>query len=180
VVVSLISTEGLLLQDESRYLSADEMKFIEFLDSQPDPGITFVPTPVIGRRLEAFGLPAVLSFNPDAALYFDWISPSNITANTELNIRSILVNGMLYTYYGPRPERIVWNSLFTLNLTDEADWTRARSIGLEFVIVEKTGSEYSSMFYSVYGEYFSQLLYSAPRACEMVVDGQSMSLFRLS
>ena len=67
-----------------------------------------------------------------------------------------------------------------LDLTVEANRELAKEFGLEFVIVEKTADGYASDFHSIYGTYTSMLLYSAPLACELAVDGERLSLFRLS
>jgi len=179
IIISLLTTEGLLLNSENPYLSDDEKRIIDFLDSQISPGITFVPTPVIGRRMEAYGFPAVRSFNDGAALYFGWTDPANVTSNSRLSLGEFLVTGTLYVYEGVTPERELYGAFFSANMTNLPEYERAKERGLEFVIVEKNEDGYSDMFHSVYGETFCPLLYSAPLACELVVDGQRMSLFRL-
>jgi len=179
IVISLITTEGVILQGEGHYLSHDEYRIIEFLGEQPTTGLVFVSTPVVGRRLEAYGFKAVLSFNSGAALYYGWIQPADITSNSHFTIGGILQNGKPYAYEGIDPEREVWASLFSLDLTNEASLELAKEIGLEFVIVEKTAYGYSNEFHSVYGSYFSTLLYSTPLACMLVVDGERMCLFKL-
>jgi hypothetical protein len=179
IVISLVTTEGVILQGDNHYISHDEYRIIDYLSEQSNTGIVFVSTPVVGRRLQAYGFEAVLSFNEGAALYFGWIQPVNITSNSHLSIREILQSGRLYTYEGPEPEREIWISLFALDLTDEADRELAKEIGLEYIIVEKTANGYSNEFYSIYGSYPSTLLYSAPLACDLVVDGERMCLFRL-
>ncbi|MFW9912084.1 MAG: hypothetical protein ACFFEU_06420 [Candidatus Thorarchaeota archaeon] len=179
IVISLVTTEGVTLQGVNHYLSHDEYRIIEFLGGQPTTGIVFVPTPVVGRRLQAYGFKAILAFNGGAALYFGWIQPTDITSNCHLSIGGILRNGKPYTYEGTDPERVIWNALFNLDLTAETDRELAKEIGLEFVIVEKTASGYSNEFHSIYGTYPSMLLSSAPLICELVVDGERMCLFSL-
>jgi hypothetical protein len=179
IIISLITSEGVLLQGDYKYVTSDERQIFEYLGDQPAPGIVFVPTPVLGRRLEAYGFKAVLSFNSDAALYFGWIEPSNITANSHISILNLILRGRLFVYDGPDVERVIWNQLFSLDLTSTENLEIAIALGLEYVIVEKATSGYSDMFSSVYGDYFSPLLHSAPLVCNRVVHGEKLSLFRI-
>jgi hypothetical protein len=179
IIISLISTEGILLQGDYKYVTNDERQIIEYLGEQSAAGIVFVPTPVLGRRLEAYGFKAVLSFNNDATLYFGWIESSNITANSHFSISNLILSGRLFYYSGPDVERIIWNQLFNLDLTSTTNREFALALELEYVIVEKTPSGYSDIFYSIYGDYVSTLLHSAPLACNRVVDGERLSLFHI-
>ncbi|MFW9965416.1 MAG: hypothetical protein ACFFCX_17720 [Candidatus Sifarchaeia archaeon] len=179
IIISLITTEGILLQTEYKYVTNDERLIFEYLGQQNTPGIVFVPTPVLGRRLEAYGFKAVLSFNGDAALYFDWIESSTITANSHMSILNLILRGRLYVYDGPDVERVIWNQLFDLDLTSPENRELAIALGLEYVIVEKTTSGYSNIFSSVYGDYYSTLLDSTPLACNRVLDGEKLSLFQV-
>jgi hypothetical protein len=180
IVISLITTEGVLLQSDYKYVTSDERLVIEYLGDHPPEGIVFVPTTVLGRRLIAYGFKAVLSFNDDATLYFEWVDPSNITANSHLSIMGLLLSGRLYSYDGPDVEKEIWEQFFTINLTTQTGRDYAVAHGLEYVIVEKDDDGYSNVFYSIYGEYESTLLWSAPLACSLVVDGEILSLFRVS
>lgn len=181
IIISLMTTEGILLQSEDTYLSQDEKRIIEFLDTQTAPGITFVPTPVIGRRLEAYGFPAVLSYNDAAALYFGWANATDVISSCHLSLIAFFRGGNLYVEDDPdrTPERMIYNSLFHADLTNPTIYELAKQIGLEYVVVEKNATGYSNLFHSTYGETPSTLLSSAPLACELVVEGQRMSLFRL-
>ncbi len=178
IIISLMTTEGLLLQDENACLSDDEKRIIDFLDTQLEPGITVVPTPVIGRRLEAYGFPAVLSYNDAAALYFGWPDPNNVTFR--FSPWDMLRTGSLYVTEGRTPEKVIWNQVAGINLTNPTEYEFAKEVGIEFVIVEKNATGYSDIFHSTYGETHFTLFYSAPLAGELVVDGQRMSLFRLT
>ena len=80
---------------------------------------------------------------------------------------------------GPEAERIIWNSLFSLDLTSSSDRDIAQELGLEYVIVEKNETGYSDIFHSIYGDYFSQLLQTAPLVCDLVVEGEVLCLFRV-
>ena len=179
IIISLITTEGILLQGDYKYVTDDERQIFEYLGEQSAPGIVFVPTPVLGRRLQAYGFKAILSFNSDANLYNGWIESSNITANSHFSITTLLSTGRLFYYSGPDVERILWYQLFSLDLTSTTDRSLALALELEYVIVEKTPSGYSDIFHSIYGEYFSPLLHSAPLACNRVVNGEMLSLFRI-
>lgn len=179
IIISLITTEGIILQGEYKYVTNDERQIFEYLNEQSAPGIIFVPTPVLGRRLEAYGFKAILSFNNDATLYFGWINPSNITINSHFSISNLLSSGRLYYYSGPDIERIIWNQLFSLDLTSTAERELAIELGLEYVILEKTASGFSDVFYSIYGDYFSLLLSSTPLIGNRVVDGERLSLFHI-
>jgi hypothetical protein len=179
VIISLITTEGILLQSNYKYLTSDERLIIEYLGEQSSPGIVFVPTPILGRRLIAYGFKAVLSFNDDAALYFGWVDPSNVTSNSHLSIIGLLLSGRLYSYDGPDVEKEIWEQFFGLDLTSEAVRDYALALDLEYVIVEKDDGGYSSVFYSIYGEHESTLLSSAPHACSLVVNGENLCLFRI-
>ena len=115
----------------------------------------------------------------DAALYHGWIESSNITESSHFSITGLLQTGRLFYYSGPRVDRIIWNQLFDLDLTLATDREFALALELEYVIVEKNSTGDSDIFHSIYGEYTSQLLHSAPLACERVVDGEQLSLFRI-
>ncbi len=179
IIISLITTEGILLQGEYKYVSSDERQLFEYLGEQPEPGIVFVPTPILGRRLEAYGFTATLSFNNDASLYNGWIESSNITANSHFSITNLLTTGRLFYYSGPEADRILWNQLFSLDLTSTTDHDLALALGLEYVVIEKGPTGYSDTFHSTYGDYYSQILHSTPLACDLVWDGESLSLFRI-
>jgi hypothetical protein len=180
IIVSLITTEGILLQgDYNKYVTNDERQIFNYLDEHSASGIVFVPTPVLGRRLEAYGFTGLLSFNGDAALYNGWIDASNVTANSHFSITHLLGSGRLFYYDGPEAERIIWNSLFSLDLTSSSDLDIAHELGLEYVIVEKNETGYSDIFHSIYGDHFSQLLQTAPLVCDLVVDGEVLCLFRI-
>ncbi len=179
IIISLITSEGILLQGDFKYVTNDERLIYEYLGEQPKPGIIFVPTPPLGRRLEAYGFEAVLSFNGDAALYFGWIEPSNITANSRMSVSNLVLRGRLFVYDGPDVERQLWIQLFSLDLTSPEGRESAVALRLEYVIVEKTPTGYSDTFYSIYGDYYSQLLYSTPLACNRVLDGEKLSLFQI-
>ena len=179
IIISLITSEGILLQTEFKYVTNDERLIYEYLGDQSEPGILFVPTPPLGRRLQAYGFEAVLSFNGDAALYFGWIESSNITANSHMSILNLILHGRLFVYDGPDAERELWLQFFSLDLTSPEDRESAAALGLEYVIVEKTPSGYSDVFYSIYGEYYSPLLHSTPLACNRVLDGEKLSLFQI-
>ena len=181
IIISLVTTEGLLLNSENTYLTNDEKRIINYLEGQVNPGITFVPTPVMGRRLEAYGFPAVLSYNDAAALYFGWTDAEYVVNHTHLSLIGFLRSGNLYVEDNPdkTPERLIYNSLFHANLSDPIRYEMAKEIGLEYVLVEKNETGYSDLFRSEYGDTPSTLLLTAPLECELVVECQTMSLFRL-
>ena len=129
IIISLITTEGVLLQGDYKYISSDELQIIEYLDNESTTGIIFVPTPVIGRRLEAYGFKAVLSFNRDAALYFGWIEPSMIIANSSISIIHLVLSGRLFVYDGPDYERVIWNQLYSFDLTSTINRELAIELG---------------------------------------------------
>ena len=179
IIISLITTEGIVRQTDFKYVTNDERLIYQYLGNQTSPGMVFVPTPVLGRRLEAYGFEATLSFNGDAALYFGWIKPSNITSNTHMSLSNLILRGRLFVYDGPDTEREIWNQLFALDLTSPGNQQVAIALGLEYVIVEKTPNGYSDTFFSIYGDYYSPLLASTPLACNRVVDGEHLSLFQI-
>jgi hypothetical protein len=179
IIISLITTEGILLQGDFKYVTSDERQIYQYLEEHSASGIVFVPTTVIGRRVEAFGFKALLAFNSDSALYNGWINASDVKENSHFSLSNFIQSGRFFHYSGPEVERILWNQLFTLNLTSATDRDYALSLDLEYVIVEKNSTGYSDIFHSIYGEYYSELLHTAPLACDLVVDGERLSLFRV-
>lgn len=176
---SLISTEGLIFQGENSYLSSDEARIIDYLNAQSNPGITFVPSHVIGRRLEAYGFLAIPSTNEDSALYYGWCNISYVIANTELSLSELTTTGRPFSYNGINFEKTLRNRLAFLDLTNTTQWQQAIELGLQFIIVEKLADTYGDVVHHSKGPWFSPLLYSAPLVTDVVVDGEKMALLRL-
>ena len=179
ITFSLISTEGVMLQGDFKYITHDEKDLIQFLSTQSNPGMIFVPNPPVGRRLEAYGYVCIGALNYDAALYFGWITPSEVIANSSFSPMNLLENGKLYSYNGIYPEREYIDLLSHLDLTNSTEMEFAKAIGLEYIVVEKVGNGYSNLYRGPYASSFSGLLHTAPLACNLVFDSNSLALFKL-
>lgn len=180
IVFSLMFSDS--VASSTMRFSDDESAIIEYLNEQPNPGIAFVYSHRVGRRLEGYGFSAVMSFNEDVSLYYGWIDSATVISNTELDFISLLRSGKLFSYMGQSPEWLLWGSVVTLDLTNITQYMLAKEIGFEYVIVEKSGTGYSDILTLRTGLVVSPctLLATAPLACELVIEGSIMSLFRLA
>ena len=168
-----------MLQGDFKYITHDEKDLIQFLSTQSNPGMIFVPNPPVGRRLAAYGYVCIGALNYDAALYFGWITPSEVIANSSFSPMNLLENGKLYSYNGIYPEREYIDLLSHLDLTNSTEMEFAKAIGLEYIVVEKVGNGYSNLYRGPYASSFSGLLHTAPLACNLVFDSNSLALFKL-
>ena len=180
IIFSLMFSDS--VASSTMTFSDDEKSIIEYIQEQPDPGISFVYSHRVGRRLEAYGIPAVMSFNDDVSLYYGWIDRNMILSGTQLDFGLLLRNGKLFRFDGQSPEWALWSSLVNLNLADVNQYILAKEIGLEYVIVEKNSIGYSDTLLLKDGVIVSpcNILATAPLSCELVLDGSTMSLFKLT
>jgi len=184
VLVSSMILFSLMFSDSiassTMAFSDDEKSIIEYMQEQPNHGLSFVFSHRVGRRLEAYGFPAVMSYNDDVSLYYGWIDRNKVISGTQLDFISIFSEGKLFRFGGQSPEWAIWSKLVNLSLTDIDQYYFAKELGLEYVIVEKNSIGYSDVFVTKDGMiYHCNILRTAPLSCELVLDGQMMSLFRL-
>ncbi len=111
------------------------------------------------------------AFNEEPLLYFGWIEPEEIIADSYFDIGWRLTNGWLFSYDGRKPERLLLSSLVQLNLTNEANYRIARNLGLRRIIVEKGLYGFKGAFHVGGGEIPSLLLQTALQICEMLFEG---------
>ena len=177
ICFSIVTTDGLTQSSDTSYITEDEKTVIAFLSSLSETGVVFVNNPLVARRLQAYSIPAIRAFNEPIGLNLGWITPDQIIENTyiEFSLGSFLLNGDIFSYEGLYPEAILWSSLYGLDLTNSTCYSEAIEYNLDFVLVEKEGSEYSNR----YAEQYCALLHSAPLACELVLETESLALFRL-
>ncbi len=178
VSFSLVSYNGLMLQKDYGYLTSDEQAVASHL-SEENVNIVFVFTPVVGRRLQAFGYAALRSDNEDAIFYFGWASPEAMLSRITINLSRVPYKGIPFDYSGVSPEIDLFRKLTDLDLQNLSQLQEARTLRLTHVVVEKTPIGYNPNYRNQYLSWFSNILYSAPAACELVFEGEQMSLFRL-
>jgi hypothetical protein len=180
-IFSLITMDGLILQDQLSYMSEDEKFIVDYLSLQDDPGITFVFSWVVGRRLEAYGYPAVRAYNEHAALYFEWLTPEEVYENTELafDVRTFLLTAQFFAYTGIPPEKNLWERLAGLDLTNPIDYETALEMGLRFIVLERTPTGYGTTVDLGSSKTHYTLLESTPISGELVYEGELMSLFAI-
>ena len=177
ICFSIVTTDGLMQTDDSSYMSEDELNVTDYLSSLSDSGIVFVYSLELARRMQAYGVPAIRAHNEPMGLYLGWITPNEIIENTILDFRLelFIMHGRIYTYHCTNPEYDLWNKLYGLDLKKSIDYSIAIESNLEYVLIEKTESGYGDTIKDA----FCPLLHSAPLASELVVDGESLALFRL-
>ncbi|MHA1927242.1 MAG: hypothetical protein ACTSV2_01545 [Candidatus Thorarchaeota archaeon] len=181
VSFTIVTTDGLIEQNETSYIGEDENNIISYLLALEESGLIFTYDDTIARRLQAYGLIAINSHNDQIGLQAGWITPQEILDETpmEFNLTTFLRTGDIFHYEGNNPEDEMWNHLFPLDLTNVTELEMSVSYGLRYVVVENLGSSYGSTAYLTAGISYCPLLASTPSVGELVLEGESMVLFRI-
>ncbi|MFW9850831.1 MAG: hypothetical protein ACFFF4_17020, partial [Candidatus Thorarchaeota archaeon] len=178
VLFSLVANDGLIETDPNYTLDAEELIVINCILDHNQSGIVFSMRSDLARRLLAYGVQVVVKDEDGiTSLYYGWITPEEITTWTELetNVVELARTGSLFKYNAPYPEIVLWSTFYNTDLTNQTQANLALSLGLRYIIVEKTRDGTSSYFEDV--SLPSPLLESAPFVGEMLCETESMIVY---
>ncbi len=176
LLFSLVSVDGLIQRSPNCYLNNEERTVIECLLELPDPGIAFVMRSNLARRVQSYGIPVVIREKVGiTSLYYDWIEPEDIVTWTRVDIVEFAQTGQIFKYIAEYPELVMWTTFFSIDLRNQTQANIAIEMGLQFIILGKTPYGYDSFVEEI--PYPSPLLESAPEACELLCETESIALF---
>jgi hypothetical protein len=178
VLFSLVSIDGLIDADPNYFLDAEEKTIITSLTTHNETGIVFSMRSDLARRLLAYGIPVVVNDQDGiTSLYYGWITPEEIVAWTdlEMNVIELARTGNLFKFTAPYPEKVLWSTFFNTDLTNQTQADLALSLGLRYVIVDKTRDGTSDYFEEV--PFPSPLLESVPFVGEVICETENMVLY---